>query len=253
MWRGKAIGSYQTTRVSDVSVRMRNLMRNPGRSVSWRLRRWTLRAGRLLKYPWRWTARLALERQGVLECLAGRPPDALAPDSDDLLFLFNMVRRKRPKCILEFGSGCSTRAMAEGLKKNMLAGDTGARLISIEQDPRWAEATKSYLGNDFPMVEILHRPAVGIQYEGRPAWRFEDVPPLKADMVYLDGPVLVPGRDVAVDILELESELSDTCTIIVDGRWENVTFLTHHLAHPHTVKRRFLHGNSVIQLTLAKA
>ncbi len=190
------------------------------------------------------------QRQPLLaEFLAGRPPEAFPPDYADLLFLYETVLERRPRTILEFGSGCSTLAMALALRDLRESGAPAGRLISIDSDERWAASTERALPPSLRgFCRVLHRPAAPERYNGTPVLRHADLPEVEPDLVYLDGPPLEPGRQVAVDVLDLEDRFPPGFLLIVDGRWVNCMFLKEHLQRPYRFHYRTLFQNSTFEL-----
>lgn len=76
------------------------------------------RLGILLGALQMYRSRRALQARGYLDFLAKRPPDAIPPEPADLWYLYRLVRRTKPRMILEFGSGCSTVLLAQALFDN---------------------------------------------------------------------------------------------------------------------------------------
>src|SRR5262245_16857483 len=76
--------------------------------------------------------------------------DPLPPQWNHLWTLYELIRRKRPDLVLEYGSGYSTVAMAKALKDN----GTG-RLISLETSAEWASLTRSRLSAELAQIVQL--------------------------------------------------------------------------------------------------
>jgi len=98
--------------------------------------------------PWllRGWAGHQLRQHGALDVLltfhAARPSGANFADLTDLWFLYRMIRQRKPRTLLEFGSGCSTVILAQALWNNQChSADRGGYLYSIDADPYWADAT----------------------------------------------------------------------------------------------------------------
>jgi predicted O-methyltransferase YrrM len=139
-------------------------------------------------------ARRRAAAHGLPALMAGRPAQAKPPIWNDLWFLYRNVRDRRPKLVLEFGSGCSTIVIAAALAENAAEGAPG-RLHSLDADPQWGEATRRSMPARLAGVcEITVTPALPVDYAGTPAWRHQTVPDIAPDLVYLDGPALAPGR-----------------------------------------------------------
>jgi predicted O-methyltransferase YrrM len=108
--------------------------------------------------------------------------------------LSELVRRGRPKVVLEFGTGYSTLLLA-ALSK---AEGIGLRLVSVEHDPEWYSLQLSRL--ESPETELILAPlvegAAGPEYDrGVVA---DALGARRPDLVLVDGPVGVehggPGR-----------------------------------------------------------
>jgi predicted O-methyltransferase YrrM len=131
-----------------------------------------------------------------------RPPSnnpyALLPDT--LEFLAVLLARLAPRLVIEFGSGESTRVLAEW------ASAQHARVVSVEHDRRWAEEVRGRLSSDvLRAVDVRHaplRPARGgmrqfLTYRG-----LEQLAPevQQADLIVLDGPH-ISGREILLYFL----------------------------------------------------
>jgi hypothetical protein len=116
--------------------------------------------GWFLLPPFQSWAKHQLCKRGYLEFLKHRPPHAIPPDFADLWFLYETVRRRKPRCILEFGSGCSTVILAQALydnRRNEIL-NTGY-LYSVDADPYWAEVTFSSMQQHLQgLYEIWYSP-----------------------------------------------------------------------------------------------
>ena len=88
---------------------MLDMLKNPMKSMSYRI---SLLA-RPLYNSW---CKIRMRRFESLLNL--RPSHAIDPNYAVLYLLYRMVRKKKPRIVLEFGSGCSTVILAEALKDN---------------------------------------------------------------------------------------------------------------------------------------
>jgi len=214
--------------------------------------RQTLRAqGDAIKSCFEWKARWELARRGYLDFLKYRPQGAIPPDFADLWFLYRTVRLRKPRSILEFGSGCSTVILAQALSDN--TNDhrpVSGFLHSVDSDPHWADMTRKAVPRHLETVyDISLSALVEVNYEGTPGFRHAEVPQISPDLLYLDGPPLTPHRQVAIDPLELEDRFPPGFCMIVDGRGRNTQFLVRHLKRRYRVRHRRLFRNSVFELT----
>jgi predicted O-methyltransferase YrrM len=127
-----------------------------------------------------------------LSWLGSPPPDdgwGLAPDA--LRFATSLLRAVRPRHVVEFGCGLSTRVLVHSCAE---LGD-GATVTSIENDPQFRHAAKESVADVNGSVKVVfpEAPLVAREWAGRmhPTYLFQqdglgsDCP---ADIVLVDGP-----------------------------------------------------------------
>lgn len=170
-------------------------------------------------------------------------PGAFPPDYLDLWFLYETVRKRMPRVVLEFGCGCSTIILAQALKDN-----GSGFLYSLDCDPYWIEAAKKtipdYLGRFY---SIQYSKKIETEYRGIPVFRHGGTLAITPDILYLDSPELTEERQAAVDPLELENSFPPNFYMIVDGRRLNVEFLKKYLKGKYKFKNKWLFGNSTFE------
>lgn len=178
-----------------------------------------------------------------LEALAalyyGVSPDRALPvtrgwaASPDLLwYLYRTVRRRRPRLVLECGSGVSTLVLAYGLRA-VAAG----RVVALEHDPRHAELTRALLREHglSQWGQVRTAPLVDLSLAGQ-SWRWYDPAALPAgpvDLVFVDGPPGDTGpqaRYPAVPLLR--DRLAPDALVVLDD---------HHRSDEREVVQRWLH------------
>jgi hypothetical protein len=191
-----------------------------------------------------------LLKRRCLDFLKLRPPNALPPDFADLWFLYQTVRRRKPRVILEFGSGCSTVIFAQALWDNKReSSKCEGYLYSIDADLYWTEVTvKSMPTHLQRFCEIWYSPLLEVEFKGTFSFRYAQIPDVVPDLIYLDGPALTLERQVAVDVLDIEDRFPPDFCLIVDGRTQNTMFLRKHLKRRYVFKHRWLFSNSVFKL-----
>jgi hypothetical protein len=181
----------------------------------------------------------------ITEFVLARPKTSIPPDFPDLWYLYQTVRKRKPRTILEFGSGCSTAVLAKAVIDN-----GQGYLISVDAEPHWAESTAKALPSSVRGVyEVIYSPVVEVEYQGTPGFRHAKIPNVAPNYLYLDGPPLTPERQVAIDVLEMEHHLPSDFFMVVDGRRQNTEFLRKHLKRSYSFKRRRAFNNSVFVLT----
>jgi hypothetical protein len=214
---------------------------------------WTFKSERIRTYInhlcqlW---AQHQLHKREYLDFLRIRPLHAIPPDFADLWFLYKTVRRRKPRCILEFGSGCSTVILTQALWDNQSESPNNVGyLYSLDTDPYWADITAKSMPQHLQgLYEISYSPILEVEYEGRPAFRYAKVPNITPDFLYLDGPPLTPEREVAVDVLDIEERFPPGFCLIIDGRRRNTIFLRRYLKKQYIFKSRWLFQNYVFEL-----
>jgi hypothetical protein len=186
----------------------------------------------------------------LLAFLASRPANALPPNLSDLWFLYHTVTQRKPRIILEFGSGCSTAIMAQALWDNHRDASHGkTSLYSVDADAYWATATARampvHLRN---MCHITSSPLLKVEYAGVRGFRHASIPDVAANLVYLDGPALTSDRAVAIDVLDMEDRLPDDFYMVIDGRKKNTLFLQQHMKRQYRFKARRMFRNQIFEL-----
>jgi hypothetical protein len=161
--------------------------------------------------------------RGVANLLRKVPANAIPPDWCDLRFLYEQTLARKPRSVVEFGSGCSTVVIAQAL-----VGNGRGHLYSIESDEHWAEVTASYLASEHRQVcSIHHCPIIEENGPRGAALRYTSVPKVEADFVYVDGPELSEAYPVSSDPLDMQ--LSANCFVVIDGRKPTFNFLRRNL------------------------
>lgn len=103
----------------------------------------------------------------------------------DAEMLYAMVRRTKPRHVIEIGSGMSTRCIAQALKANQAEGYP-CEQTAIDPEPR--EAIEHVAG-----VRFIQQPV-----EEVPSWIFNDL--RSGDILFIDSShIFSPGGDVDVE------------------------------------------------------
>jgi predicted O-methyltransferase YrrM len=141
------------------------------------------------------------------------PTRSWAASPDLLMTLVTEVKARKPKLIVELGSGLSTLMMA----KSLSAGST-TKIISFDHSAEFAQITRDLLvQHSITGVEIRVAPLE--QYDAERTWYsrkfFADI--TQIDLLVIDGP---PGsKDPKARtgaLLELASKLSPKAVVIID-------------------------------------
>ncbi len=204
----------------------------------------------------RYWARRYLEHHGVNKLLADGNAGEHAVQPVDLRHLHREVRRRKPRIILEFGSGFSTLAMAHALMMN-----GSGKLWAVDANQDWLDNTAGKITPDIaPFISLCRSAVAAGEVEGEFCHRYLTLPDVTPQFVYLDAPspkdvtggvrgLTFRGRKpVAADVLLLESLIRPGFFMVVDGRKENVDFLCRHLKRRYRVKRNRVHFYTTFEL-----
>lgn len=133
-----------------------------------------------------------------------RNPSRSARASEaDCIALYEAVKARRPKEILELGPGYSTAAIS-------LAMPNDARFVAVEENADWLACHRK----NFPDVraEMIQRDAIICEVDGA---RYRDLPQRAYDFIHVDGPATA---GISRDVIDLLPILARQCFIIFDGR-----------------------------------
>jgi predicted O-methyltransferase YrrM len=143
----------------------------------------------------------AIRHPQLRQLLADQQLGTWALGARTINWLEREIHRRRPRLVLEFGSGISTVCVARFLA-DAHGGSSGLRILSIDQDERYAANTRALLERIglFDSVRLLARPLTMQTIEGFTANCYTmpscdelgDLGAL-ADLVLIDGPAAENG------------------------------------------------------------
>ena len=169
------------------------------------------------------------------------------PDLEDIIRLHFFTKMRNVTTILELGVGYSTIAMADALLVNKkkisqkdikkIRRDNLFEIHTVDTDRKYIDITKKKLKNN-NQVNFYYSKASTVLFNGRVCARFNKLPNVTPDLIYVDGPCFmhVEGsvfginmrhKDrtlVSCDILSIEHLLIPGTIIIWDGQKNNVNF-----------------------------
>ena len=163
------------------------------------------------------------EVEALLQLFRDFSPRAPMPSSGgfalnptDLLDLLHLVRTRRPRLVVELGSGTSTVWLAYALK------ETGGKLVSLDHESGYAEQTRAALVQHglTEVAEVRDAPLRPVVLDGN-TFAWYDVAALAdlsaIDLLVIDGPPEKTGPDARYPAMRvLEKQLADTATILFD-------------------------------------
>ena len=163
------------------------------------------------------------EVEALVQLFQGFTPRAPMPPSGDfalnptdLLDLVHLIRTRRPRLVLELGSGTSTVWIAYLLEQS------GGRLVSLDHDPAYAAKTRAALAAHglSGVAEVREAPLRPVVLDGRtfPWYDTGAVADLDdVELLVIDGPPGSTGPDARYPAMRvLEQRLADTATVVVD-------------------------------------
>jgi predicted O-methyltransferase YrrM len=163
------------------------------------------------------------ETEALVQLFQGFTPRAPMPSSGgfalnptDLLDLLHLIRTRRPRLVLELGSGTSTVWIAYALEQ------AGGRLISLDHDPAYAERTRIALTAHglTEVAEVRDAPLRPVVLDGRnfPWYDADALADVRdVDLLLIDGPPEKTGPDARYPAMRvLEDRLADAATVVFD-------------------------------------
>ncbi len=140
----------------------------------------------------------------------------------DLWILYKTVRERKPKDILELGPGVSTLVMSYALMENEKEGFPG-KITAMEELEKYLNMATS-LQPDFlsKYVNFVLSPRIEDTFELFRGVRYQDVPDLPYDFIFVDGPHHhAPSDDAFVfdfDLIHIIKNTTNSIYAIIDYR-----------------------------------
>ena len=227
---------------------------------------------RILRYIFRGqieqNAKRYLESNGVLACLNLGNEIEVIPVFTDLANMHRLVRARKPQTVLEFGSGFSTIVLAHALQMNQRErpNDAPPMLHSVESSEEWMDNTAAKIPAELKeLVSMSHSKIVADELNGQLCFKFEKLPNVVPDFIYLDGPGAadvvgeVRGlsfqigethlrRQIVADVLLYESTFHKGAFILLDSMYPTMHFLRNHLTRSYKFRWNVISDQSSFEL-----
>jgi len=114
----------------------------------------------------------------------------------DYWLLYSYIRNKRPKEVLECGTGVTTIILAHAMKDNDVSGAGGGRITSMENVPEcYRSATELMPKHLKAYVDINLSEKVEDAYSFFRGVRYKEIPDRPYDFVFIDGPGISAPSD----------------------------------------------------------
>lgn len=109
----------------------------------------------------------------------------------DYLLLYNTIKKIKPKCVLECGSGITSCVIAFALKENYQKSGIKSKFISLEENQYYHEQVKKIFPDSLnEYVQFVLSERVEKEYLGELGCFYENMPNYDYDFVFIDGPTL---------------------------------------------------------------
>lgn len=187
------------------------------------------------------------KKKKIIKYFSNGSQDEIPSVFFDLKNLYQEVTKRKPTCVLEFGVGFSSIAIAIALKENHSKGFDG-HLFVIDPEKKWISNTSKKFPNELKkFVTFKYSECKLSFFRGQLVSLFDDLPNICPDFIYLDGPnpdsVNGDSRGldfktynrpiISADITLYESTSPNNLFILVDGRYRNVNFLQNNLLYDY--------------------
>lgn len=147
----------------------------------------------------------------------------------DYYLLHRYVMERKPRRILELGSGVTTVIMADALRAVSEATGQAGVLETLEDIPLYYEHARSLCPDPLNAFVRYHlSPQKSFRWQGQVLCNtYADLPPGPFDFVFVDGPNAPAGtRPINGTLLEILARQDDhPCDAVIDGRRETVLML----------------------------
>ncbi|GGK89624.1 O-methyltransferase [Mangrovihabitans endophyticus] len=168
------------------------------------------------------------EVEALFQLFAQVTPRAPMPSSGnfalspvDMLAVLHLIRTRRPRLVLELGSGASTVWMAYALEA------VGGRLVSLDHDAEYARRTRAALAEHSlgAIAQVREAPLTPVTVDGR-SYSWYDTAELGdltgVELLLIDGPPAATGPDARYPAMHVVSDLlAPSATVVVDDADRN--------------------------------
>lgn len=140
-------------------------------------------------------------------------------------FLHLMIRKRKPKYILECGTGKTTMIMAQAMLENMAETGVTGKIVSMEDQKKWYDHQVSLFPEKFKdIVDLCYSPSEIYNYAFVRGTVYKEIPDYPYEFMFVDGPsqsVIENGERKQLcnmDFIRLVEKSSTPITAILDGR-----------------------------------
>ena len=175
-----------------------------------------------------------LERLGLIEYFRDHSAEPVQPKYHELYGLYRLVKKRRPKVVIELGGGYSTFALAQACHDLAKQGHK-TQFYSVDQSDHRQQVVKERMPPKLTPFVNFHRATPRlVEIAGTMVSAFDSLPIEQANLIFVDGGN-VPGNKIGADALQLEINAPPDYAILVDGRKETVAFLRENLTRRYRI------------------
>jgi hypothetical protein len=159
--------------------------------------------------------------------LADEASQSTGVSGTDYVALYRAVRKRKPKLVLECGTGKSTLVIAQAMADNVAGGATeGMKLVSMEHNRDWFEHSLFVIPERFKgFVEVRHSPVDSYGYSFVRGQAYRDVPEHAYEFVFVDGPPQAPDGEPTMcdmDFVRVVAASDTPVSAYIDNRKHTV-------------------------------
>ena len=142
----------------------------------------------------------------------------------DYFLLHKLIRTKKPKYVLECGTGRSTWVLADALQKNHKEFGIEGKVISMESIKHWYEEAVRIFPEELKQyAEIRHSEATTFMYSMIKGTCYSEVPEHPYEIVFVDGPAVEVSENntyetANMDFIKVVLRSSNPVTAVIDYR-----------------------------------
>lgn len=159
-----------------------------------------------------------------------RKTDSTGCNYSDYYLLYKSIRNKKPREVLECGTGVSTLVIAHALMENELENGVEARVTSMEEYQKWADLSEKLLPEKYSRyVDIVVSETVEDYFSVFRGMRYKKLPNRIYDYIFIDGPKYKSSVDGHLtsdfDLVYLLQNSTNTISGLIDQRASTVFVL----------------------------
>jgi hypothetical protein len=194
-----------------------------------------------------------MKRQGLLgEDLKRVPAEggAYAPAWNDMENIYHLIRKRKPKVILELGGGYSTNFFARALRDNHKETGEKGKLYSFDGSEFWLDITAANLAKAPDLLDYVEF-HVGVEESDQMGEylvsKSTNLPQEVPNFIYVDGLSTIKNS-VNGEVLHYEQDAPEDFFVLVDGRKKSVGAMQALLKRKYSIVHNSFHYRTTFEL-----